>query len=385
MSGPSVFILAVEPSADELGADLALNLRQVDPQISVLGIGGPAMERLGVAVDFDISELAIMGYVEVLKAYFTIRRKINEAISVIMSEDPQVVVLIDSWGFMIRVAKGLKQRGYQGKIIKYVAPQVWAMRAGRAKTLAAHVDHLLSIQPMDHPFFEAVGLDQTFVGNPMFDERFSPNHTSDEIEDLSLEDKTLILVLFGSREAEVRSLFQPFMEALIRLDAEIDDAVFSTIIPDNVVRLTRSLLAQHPFGQKIEIIDERSKKVVFARANVALACSGTVTTQLAMSGTPSVVAYKLNPLTFSLGRFFFKPDHISLVNISANDRVIPEFLQGEVTAENLSRALSSFLKDTELSEQTSKKLLHQTALMQGKGGSASKRAASAILNLVGAL
>ncbi|WP_418152769.1 hypothetical protein AB8615_04175 [Litorimonas sp. RW-G-Af-16] len=149
-----VFILAVENSADHLGAELVTALRSQQSDLTFAGIGGRAMSAVGVPSQMDIDGLAILGFVEGLKSYPMILRKVYEAGQRIMQSGADAVVLIDSWGFMIRVAKELRKQGYTGKIIKYVAPQVWAMREGRAKILARHVDHLLTIHSFDAPYFE---------------------------------------------------------------------------------------------------------------------------------------------------------------------------------------------------------------------------------------
>ena len=119
---PKIFLLAAEPSGDRLGADLAKALKSKQYS-NIVGIGGPEMDKLGLTLDFDIRPIAILGYTEAIKAYPMIRRKVKEAVALVMSENPDAVILIDSWGFMIRVASTLKKRGYQGKIIKYVAPR----------------------------------------------------------------------------------------------------------------------------------------------------------------------------------------------------------------------------------------------------------------------
>ncbi len=258
------------------------------------------------------------------------------------------------------------------------------MRPGRAKTLAKYADHLLTIQTMDKPYFDAVGLAQTFVGNPMFDEDFSPDHAGNFRVQKGLEDQQIILVLFGSRRGEVESLFEPFAGAIALLKRDFPDAQFATIVASNVADFLTTLLKNDPRTQTILIASNDDKKALFADADVALACSGTVTTQLAMSGTPSVVAYKLNRLTYSIGQHVFRPDHISLVNISANERIMPEFLQDDVTPEKLSQSVARLLKEPDLHGRTSNRLLGQIETMKGKGGSASQRAASAIINLMGA-
>ena len=381
MSGVSVFILAVEPSADKLGADLVRAIKDINSQTTLLGIGGAEMASVGVNNDFDISPLAILGLTEALKAYPVVRRKVKEAAALILSQRPDCVVLIDSWGFMIRVAEALKKAQFKGKIIKYVGPQVWAMRPGRAKTLARFTDHLLSIQTMDAPYYEKHGLPVTFVGNPMFDEDYSPNHGDDFMKKYDLTGPVLS-VLFGSRPAELESLYEPFAKTVEQLSKSHPDISWFTVSPPNIRAELDDMRKNDPRTQNIIEVPEAEKKALFANTDIALACSGTVTTQLAMCGVPSVVAYKLSPVTFFIAKRLFKPDYISLVNISAQEKLIPEFMQSDVNAANLTAVMSAFLDDQALRAKTSERLLAQTKIMKGKGGSASGQAAAAILKIL---
>jgi len=164
-----VYILAVENSADHLGAQLARALHTQDKTIKLAGIGGEALREAGVPSQMDITGLAILGFTEGLRSYPLVLRKVKEAAQRIMESGADAAILIDSWGFMVRVAKRLKKLGYKGQIIKYLAPQVWAMREGRAKILARYVDQLLTIHSFDAPYFERYGLPVHYVGNAVFD------------------------------------------------------------------------------------------------------------------------------------------------------------------------------------------------------------------------
>ncbi len=382
MTGSKIFLVAAEPSGDSLAAGLIREIRDLKPEIQISGIGGTGMAAENVSSDFDISSLAILGFTEAVRALPMVRRKVREARDMIMLERPDAVILIDSWGFMIRVAEALKKSNYTGHIIKYVAPQVWAMRPGRAKTLARFADHLLSIQSMDPPYFEKYGLPVEFVGNPMFDEDFSPTHKGDFRERHKLGDERIVTVLFGSRPAEIDSLYEPFANSVEQVLAKHQDVHICTIAPPNIQDKLNGLRQNDKRIAKVMDIDADDKKALFANTTVALAASGTVTTQLAMSGTPSVVAYKLSPITFAIARHLYKPNHISLVNISADERIIPEFMQGDVTADKLLLELFKFLQDDDYRAAISQRLLRQIDVMKGKGGSASKRAASAVLKIL---
>ncbi len=379
----SVYLVAIENSADHLGAELTAQLKKKSSQIECLGIGGPAMLEQGIEPEIDISGLAILGFVEGVSAYPMIMKRIREAVDSIMKHRPDAVVLIDSWGFMIRLAKQLKKQGYTGRVIKYVAPQVWAMREGRAKILAQYVDHLMSIHSFDAQYFEKEGLTVTYVGNPIFDTDYRSGDGAALRKELGIgPNDELVSVFFGSRLSELKTLSSVFAQTVERLKNSRSHIKFisplsASIATDVLAEAGTDLRLQH-----VILLDEGRKFDVFAASNVAIACSGTVTTQLACAGVPTVVSYKLNALTYAVAQRLYRPDHISIVNIAAGERLMPEFIQGDVNADNISREVASYLNDVSHREETSKRLIEQTNSMQGQGGLASERAAQTVLSLL---
>ena len=381
----SVYIVAVENSADHLGAELSRHIRSQSSSVRLLGIGGPAMAREGIDSQIDISGLAILGFVEGLKSYPMILDRVKAAVDSIMAQRPDAVILIDSWGFMIRVAKGLKTAGYQGRIIKYLAPQVWAMREGRSKILAQHVDHLMTIHSFDAPYFEKHGLPVSYVGNPIFDTNYNQGNGGTLRRELGIAAKDeVVSVFFGSRLSEIQQLAKPFADAVAMLKSQRPELKFISPVSDSIATDVNVAAGKDLRLQNVILLPEERKFDVFAASDVALACSGTVTTQLACAGIPTVVSYRLNGLTYFAAKRLYKPDFISIVNIAANDALMPEFVQDDVTGENLSNAVSAYLNDSELRKKTSEKLLAQTVSMKGKGGSASERAALTVLDIISA-
>lgn len=379
-----VFIVAVEASGDSLGAALIEDLQQEERSISVGGIGGNKMSDIGISSDFDISPLAILGLFEGVKAYPIVRKRVREAVQIIMANKPRSVVLIDSWGFMLRVAWGLRKAGYAGKIIKYVAPQVWAMRAGRAKTLANAVDHLLSIQLMDAPYFEPHGLPVTYVGNPMFDQDYRSGSGAELRDELGIKENAPVLaVMFGSRRSEIERLSEPFAEALELLTAEFPELIVVSPVSSAITDEVDTAVRSDPRLQPVRLLPEGAKFDIFAAADAALACSGTVTTQLASAGVPTVVAYKLHPLTFHIAKHLFRPNYISLVNIAADKLLMPEFIQHDCTGEKLAGAIAPNLRDADFNKSARDALTAQTDAMKGEGGRASLKAARAVIDIIG--
>ena len=381
----SAYIVAVENSADHLGAELSQHIRAQTSGVSLMGVGGAAMAAEGINSEIDISGLAILGFVEGLKSYPMILDRVNATVASVMIKAPEAVILIDSWGFMIRVAKGLKKAGYSGKIIKYLAPQVWAMREGRSKILAQYVNHLMTIHSFDAPYFEKYGLPVSYVGNPIFDTDYQQGDGESLRRELGIDAKDeVVSVFFGSRLSEIQQLAKPFADAADILKTQRPRLKLISPVSDSIATDVNAAAGADLRLQNIILLPEARKFDVFAASDVALACSGTVTTQLACAGIPSVVSYRLNGLTYMAAKRLYKPNYISIVNIAADEALMPEFIQGDVTGESLSSAVTAYLNDPDLRQQTSQKLIAQTDAMKGKGGSASERAALTVLDIIGA-
>ena len=390
MSDPHIYIVAAEKSGDELGAKLAKALRKrTGKNIKLSGIGGKAMQAQGLTSAIDISPLSILGFLEGVKSYPIIMERVKQAREHIIASGADACVLIDSWGFMMRVAKSLKKHGYQGKIIKYVAPQVWATREGRAKILAAGVDHLLTIHSFDAPYFTKHGLAVTYVGNPVFDEAYDSGDGAALRKQYNVApDAPVLTVLFGSRLSEIQTLAAPFADAVKRLKQALPELTIVAPLSDTIAEDVLAAAAEHPSLQDVILLGEDRKLDCFAAADVAIACSGTVTTQLASAGVPTIVAYRLNALTYFIVKRIYKPDYVSIVNIAAGAELMPEFLQAECTGARLSGAAFELLNSGKARTKTSKPL--RAAVQKMRVGNAvggqehsSLRAAKAVLECIG--
>lgn len=378
-----VFIVAVENSADHLGAQLATHLTKANPDIDLLGIGGAAMSEAGLPTQMYIDGLAILGFVEGIKSYPFILARVQQVADLIIASEADAAVLIDSWGFMIRVAKRLKKLGYKGQIIKYVAPQVWAMREGRSAILARYVDHLLTIHSFDAPYFTRHNLPVHYVGNPVFDMDYRKGDGAGLRHQYIMAERPVVGVFLGSRAAEIARLKGPFADTIERVKRKIPDACFVSPVSSSVGEFVGAAAAEDARLQDVIFLPEARKFDVMAAADAALACSGTVTTQLACAGVPTAVAYKLAPMTFFAAKYLFKPDYISIVNIAAGEALMPEYIQDDATGEAMAEALSAYLSSAALRERASKALLKQTQKMRGGRGLASEKAAKAVLEILG--
>lgn len=345
----TVMLVAAEASGDALGAGLARALKaRLGDGVRFVGVGGQKMAEQGVQSPFDIAELSILGIIEGVRALPMVRRKVRETAALAARERPDVAVLIDSWGFTLRVAHALRALDPKLPLIKYVGPQVWASRPGRARTLARSVDHLLSIHGFDAPWFEREGLAVTTVGNPTLIRDFSNADPSRLRAHIGAgPDDPILLVLPGSRPAEIKHVLPHFEEAVARLTAERPDLRVVVPLASTVAEAVKARAADWPF--KADIIEDGTlKDDAFVAGEVALACSGTVTTELALAGCPMVVAYRLGPVSYRLAMLVFKSPWVTMFNIAAGRMVAPELLQYDCTGEKLAAAVAVRLDDKAL-------------------------------------
>lgn len=380
---PKIFLVAAEPSGDRLGGDLAAALRDRLGDIEFSGVGGPRMQAHGVASPFDINELSVLGIIEGLKAYPRVVKRAEETAALAVQAQPDIAVLIDSWGFTLRVAQRLKKRMPDLPIVKYVGPQVWASRAGRAFTLAKAVDLVLTLQPFEPPYFERAGLKARFVGHPALDRPFTGDRAAFRARYGLSDDKVAVLVLFGSRMAEITRMVPPFLDAIERLKARYGDRIrFVAPLAEAVATRVRAAAAADPRLHETIMVDEPERDDAFAGGDVALACSGTVTTELAIAGVPSVVAYKLGALSYALAKRIFVAPYASLVSMAAGERVLPELIQDAATGEALAAAVAEFIDQPDYAAEVKRKMAVGVARMRGDGGSASGRAADAVVEML---
>jgi lipid-A-disaccharide synthase len=377
-----IFIVAAEPSGDALASDLIDALQALEPGVEIAGVGGAEMARRGVMSPFDISELSVFGVFDGLKIINLVHQRAEETAAAAKAFGADAVVLIDSWGFMLRAAWKLEDKLPEVPRVKYVAPQVFAARRGRAKVAAEHFTHLLAIHPFDAPFFEPHGLPVSFVGNPVLERDLSGDGPALRARLGIAEAAPVLLVLFGSRKSELRRLFEPFADAVRRLKADRPELQIITALSPAIENEARAMIAQSPAFEGVHIIPSADRRDAFAAADVALACSGTVTVELSRVGVPTVTAYKLGWLYYSLAKLFLmKAKYISLTNIAADEELIPEYVQMACTGDRLADAVAAFVDDPKLRRQRSAQLRAVTDEMAGEAGSPSRAAAKAVLEI----
>jgi lipid-A-disaccharide synthase len=343
---PLIFLVAGEPSGDQLGARLMAELKaETNGRVRFAGVGGERMAGEGLTSLFPMADLSVMGLAEVLPHLATILRRMRQTVAAARAARPDAVVTIDSPSFSLRVMRRLA--AIDCPRIHYVAPQVWAWKPWRAKTMAGYLDHLLALLPFEPPIFQQHGLKTSCIGHPVvetagrtFDaDAFRRTHTIPATA-------PLICLLPGSRKSEVKRLLPVFEETAARLADRLPDlhVVLPTVA--GVERRVRQATRAWPVPVTV-VTGAENRYTAFAAAHAAIAASGTVAVELAVAQLPAVIAYRVNRLTAFLARRLIRVRFVSLPNLVMDRSIQPEMLQDDCTPAKLADALQPLLDDAE--------------------------------------
>lgn len=375
-----VFITSGETSGDMLAAQLMRALKTLTQgAVSFEGVGGPRMQAEGLTSLFPVDDIAVMGFVDILPKIRVLMDRIWTAVRYAAQMKPDLCILVDVPGFNLRVAERLKPLAPDIPIALYVAPQAWAWRPRRAIEMRAYIDHVLALLPFEPAFFEKAGVRCTHVGHPVV-ERFPGKGLGEGFRQRHNvpTDAPLLAVLPGSRRKEVSRLAPVFAETLALLKARHPGLTAVVPTVPHVAETVRDVSQSWPIPNII-LEDEADKYPAFQAASTALAASGTVALELALAGTPMVIAYKLDWVTAFYIRRAVKVKFANLINLIEDRLVVPEFLQEQCTAENLAHASDRLLSD-ETARMAQREAFAEAARSLGFGQEApSMRAARAAL------
>lgn len=375
-----VFITAGEPSGDRLGAALMAGLKELVPDVSFRGIGGPLMQAEGLDSLFDMDEISIMGIGEILKEYRHLKARIRQTADAVVAERPDVLITVDLPEFSLRVARLVKAVS-DVRVVHYVAPTVWAWRPKRAEKMAAHVDQVLALLPFEPPYMEAAGIPCDFVGHPVVME---PQATTEQAQGFRTQHGItgeMALILPGSRRSEVSRLLPIFAQVAEQLHAMRPDLRLVIPAAGPVAATVRAAVANWP-GAPLVIEPANDpggmeKRAAFGAADVALAASGTVSLELAAAGTPMVIAYDMSWLSRQIIGRMLRVDSVTLVSLVSETRVIPEFIGAKCLPGPITQAIGAVL-DAPGAQQAAMDLTMQRL---GRGGERpGLRAARAVLD-----
>lgn len=339
-----IFIIAGEDSGDKLGSAIIDGLREVtDVPPKFVGIGGNGMISRGLESIFPMSELSVMGFVEIASKYKSLKKRLNQTISSILDEKPDILLTIDAPEFCFRVAKKVKLLNKNIAVAHYVAPTVWAWRSNRAKKISNFIDQILALFPFEPRYFHDVGVRCDFVGHPIVSETLADEESVTEFKKAySLTDEPVILCLPGSRKSEIDRLMPVFGETLEKFSNALPNARFILPSTPDVYEYSKKFLDCMPkdiifltpekFGVEKYL---EFKKASFKLSRLALAASGTVSLELAANNTPMVIGYDMNFLSRKIIGLMLKIDTVNLVNLVTGNRNIPECIGSNFNSEKL--------------------------------------------------
>lgn len=345
MNSAGIYFVAAEPSGDLLTREVIEEIRRSAPELNILGIGGAELEKTGIHSPIDISPLSVLGFLEGIKAYGDVVRLADAATDAILLANPKVVVLVDSWGFMLRVAQRLRSKAPAMRLVKLIGPQVWATRPGRAKTLAATVDHLLCMHDIEVPYYAPHGLRTTVVGNPALFRGSSGNRPSFRRRFGLTDDDKALLVLPGSRKSEISRVAPALISAAKQVRRTLPGMRLFIQPSENIIDQFRKDFPDA--DEYFTVLTASAERYdAMAGADIALACSGTVTSEVAIQGTPMIVAYQTGWVTWALARgLLYKKTHITLLNILNDDtEIVPEFVQTRMVSGKIAAQAIAWLK-----------------------------------------
>jgi lipid-A-disaccharide synthase len=341
VSGALIFLVAAEPSGDNLGAKLIAALRKRDAGLRFAGIGGERMAEEGFETLFPIGDLSVMGLVEVLPKLPAILDRLKRTARAIRDMKPDAIVLIDSPSFGLRVADRVRDTGIP--IVQYVAPQLWAWRPGRAKKLAKRVDRILALFPFEPEFFAKLGLAAIHVGHPALEAGRGDRAAFRAAHGVAPGTK-LIAVLPGSRRGLFARMAPIFAEALRRLAKGRTDLEFVVPYVANTGEVSAQFAAMLP-GRAIRVATAEDKRAALAACDAALSISGTSVLELAIARLPVAVGHRVNPLSAFLVRRLVRVQHATLPNLIAGREIVAERLQEACTPDILAADLARLLDD----------------------------------------
>lgn len=376
-----VVIVTGEASGDLHGSRLVRAMQAMQPELSFSGIGGSEMKAAGVSILFDAAKIAVVGFIEVLshlKDIITAQRLLRRQLA---DRKPSLLILIDFPDFNLLLARKAKKLGIP--VFYYISPQVWAWRSGRVKTMARLVNSIGVILPFEEQYYRDRGVDAHYVGHPLLDS-VRVHQTRDQFSSKLriAKGKKIVGLMPGSRIKEINRLFPVFLEAADLLQKKSGEAM-CFLVPCAPTLTEKDLfesgLDQWNAQLDIHIVHENRYEMM-AACDAVIAASGTVTLELLLVDTPMVVAYKVSPRTYQLGRLLVKVKYFSLVNLIAGREIVPELLQEEANPERISQELYQLLYD----ETVRERLENGFSLVKNKlgGPGASQRAAELALTLI---
>ena len=370
-----IFILTGEPSGDKLASKVISHLKITKPDIEYLSVGGEHLKKLGIKSLFELNEITYLGFTNVLINIFKIKSKINESVKQIIKFQPDILFSVDSADFTLRVAKEVKSINPNIKTIHFIAPKVWVWREGRVKKLKSYIDHILLLFPFEKKFFDQEKMQSTVTGHPLLE---NGHKGKIDISQIIKDNKKIFSIFPGSRLSEIKTLIPILFEFIKKMNDKYKDIFFVFHSTNEYVQLIQNLLLKEGLKNCGAISDEKIKSHIIESSFFAVAKSGTISLEICKAKIPSIIIYKMGLINFFIIKMLVKVEFANIINIAANEEVIPELLQSKCNPTNIFNTVDKLLNDKRTMEKQIRKT--QEIISDFKTDKSSEIACSVIIN-----
>jgi len=337
-----IFILTGEPSGDKLASKVIAELKKINPEIHYLSVGGNNLKSLGIKSIYDLKEITYLGFTKVFLNLFKIKNKIDQTVKAILDFNPDILFTVDSPDFTLRVAERVKNKNTKIKTIHYVAPQVWAWREGRVKKIKKFIDHIFLLFYFEKKYFEKEKISCEFVGHPLLEEK---KDDKIDINQIVGKNKALISIFSGSRVSEI-VILTPILLNFIRLmDNKYNDIIYIFHATHEHNKLIQFYIKNSGLSNCQVVSDDKIKSHLLKKSIFAVAKSGTVSLEICNVKIPSIILYKINFINFLIIKMLVKTKYANIINIAAQEEIIPELLQSKCNANNIYKHVNEFLEN----------------------------------------
>ena len=343
-----IFILTGEPSGDKLASKVISQLKNSRSDIQYLSVGGENLRAQGIKSLYELKEVTYLGFTRVLLNIFKIKSKINETVEEILKFKPDILFSVDSPDFALRVSKEIKKKNPNIKTIHFVSPKIWVWRENRVKKLKSFLDHILLLFPFEKKYFDKEGINSTFTGHPLLEDQ---EKSKVDISQIIKDKKKIFSIYPGSRLSEINVLIPILIQFVKKMNMNHKDLFFVFHSTSEHVKLIQNRLLKEDLKNCGAIGDEKIKSNILKSSMFAVAKSGTISLEICNAKIPSIIIYKMGMINFFIVKMLIKVKFANIINIAANEEVIPELLQSNCNANNIYNTVDKLLSDKEALEK----------------------------------
>tara|TARA_B100000029_G_scaffold511096_1_gene604155 strand:- start:1425 stop:2552 length:1128 start_codon:yes stop_codon:yes gene_type:complete len=370
-----IFVLTGEPSGDKLASTVIRYVKKNKTDIKYLSVGGTHLNSLDIKSIYDLKEITYIGFTSVLLNIFKIKKKINETVDKIVEFNPDILFSVDSPDFTLRVAKKVKKINPNIKTIHFVAPQIWVWRENRVKKLKKFLDHILFLFPFEKKYFEKENINSTFTGHPLLE---TNGKSKIDVTQIIRNHKKIISIFAGSRESEVSILLPILINFIKIMNKKYKDIFYVFHSTKEFNNYIQDKLLKENLTNCGSISDEKVKAEILKSSIFAIAKSGTISLEISNSKIPSIIIYKMNFINYLIVKMLIKVKFANIVNIAANEEIIPELIQSNCNSQNIYNKIEEFFLNEELIDTQIKKT--QNIIKNFKTNKSTEIAASVLIN-----